>query len=114
MSEINIYRVSIALALIFILIVIDLVRKNKLLEKFSILWLIFSFGILILALFPDLTIKIAEKLNILYAPALLFLAGILFLLFYVLYLTKCISKQEKRIIKLTEELSILKEKEEKK
>lgn len=110
MFEINVYTISIVLAILFILIVIDLVKKNRLIEKYSILWMIFSAIVLIFAIIPEFTIELADFLGIMYAPALLFLAGILFLLFYVLYLTKVISKQEARIVKLTQEIAILKEK----
>ena len=113
MFEINVYTISIVLAILFILIVIDLVKKNKLIEKYSILWMIFSVVVLVFAIVPEFTIELADFVGIVYAPALLFLAGILFLLFYVLYLTKVISKQEARIVKLTQEIAILKEKVEK-
>ena len=111
MGEINVYMLSIVLSIVFIVIVINLVKKNKLLEKYSILWLLFSAVILFFAIFPNIMIKIANILDIKYAPAFLFLAGILFLLFYTLYLTKIISKQEMRIVKLAQEVAILKKKE---
>ena len=105
-----IYIFSIIFSTIFILFILNLVRKNKLYEKYSILWLFFAIIILIVSIFPSLIIKIAEIFNVYYPPTLLLLFAILILGTYIVHITIVITKQNKMIIKLTQELAILNEK----
>ena len=58
-----IYKFAILFSIIFIVFVMHLVRKNKLEEKYSILWVIASVVILIVSLFPNLITIIANKFN---------------------------------------------------
>ena len=105
-----IYIFSIIFSTIFILFLLNLVRKDKLDEKYSILWLFFAIIILIVSIFPSLIIKIAEIFNVYYPPTLLLLFAILILGTYIVHITIVITKQNKMIIKLTQELAILNEK----
>ena len=107
-----IYSFSIIFSIVFILFLLNLVRNNKLDEKYSILWLIFGIIILIVSIFPKLIIKIAELFNVYYPPALLLLFAILILGTYIVHITITITKQNKMIVKLTQEIAILKEKNE--
>lgn len=107
---IDIYSMSIIFSLIFIVIVIDMVRRNKLQEKYSILWIAFAFLLIIFSAFPRFILKISELVNVKYAPALIFLLGFLFMIVYMLSITVTVSRQEKKIIKLAQELAILKAK----
>lgn len=102
-----IYYFSIVFLIFFMIFVIFLVRKNKLEEKYSILWIFFSFLIIFLALFRGVLDKIASFFGVYYAPALLFLFGFVFLIFYIIHLSIVITKQNKLIIRLTQEISIL-------
>jgi hypothetical protein len=111
---IDIYNISIIFSLIFIVIVIDMVRRNKLQEKYSILWIAFAFLLIIFSAFPRFILKISELVNVKYAPALIFLIGFLFMIVYMLSLTATVSKQEKKIIKLAQEVAMLKAKTENK
>lgn len=105
---INIYLLSIAFSVIFLLIVVELVRKNKLSEKYSLLWILFGFVILILSISPVFIEKISALIDIKYAPSVLFVFGLLFLIVYSLQITIVLSKQSKRIIRLTQEITLIK------
>lgn len=107
-----IYYISIAFSVIFIFFVIMLVRKNSLDEKYSILWMIFSIIIIILALCTKLLDKVSNFIGIFYPPALLFLFGFIFVIFYIIHLSVVVTKQNKSIIRLTQEVAILNEKKE--
>ncbi len=109
-----IYYFAIAFSIIFILFIINLVKKDKLDEKYSILWLIASIIILIVAILPNLITIVARKFNVYYPPSLMFLFAIIVLGAYIIHITVVITKQNKMIVKLTQELGILKEKIEKK
>lgn len=104
-----IYTFAIIFSIAFIIFIINLVRKNKLDEKYSILWLFASGVILIVALFPSIITIIAQKFNVFYPPTLMLLFSIIVLGAYIVHITVVITKQNKMIVKLTQELGILKE-----
>lgn len=104
-----IYTFAIIFSIAFIIFIINLVRKNKLDEKYSILWLFASVVILIVALFPSIITIIAQKFNVFYPPTLMLLFSIIVLGAYIVHITVVITKQNKMIVKLTQELGILKE-----
>lgn len=105
-----IYKFAVIISIIFIIFILNLVRNNKLDEKYSILWLFFGLIIFIISLFPEMIVKVAEKFNVFYAPSLLLLFGIIILGIHIVHITIVITKQNKMIVKLTQELAILKEK----
>ena len=59
-----IYTLAIIFSVVFMLSIIILVRNNKLEEKYSLLWLIFGIGIIILSIFPNIIDKLAKYFNI--------------------------------------------------
>ena len=54
--------------------------------------------------------KIAQALKVYYAPSLLFVAALTFLLAFIFYITIFISDTNKRVVRLTQEIGLLKEK----
>lgn len=108
-----IYKFAIILSIIFIIFILNLVRKNKLDEKYSILWLFFAVILLIVSIFPSIIEKVAEIFDVYYPPALLLLFAIIILGAYIVHITLVITKQNKMIIKLAQELALVQEKEDK-
>lgn len=108
-----IYTLAIIFSILFMLFIILLVRNNKLEEKYSILWIIFSIVILVVSIFPKLVDELAKLLNIIYPPSLIFLLAFIVLAIYIIHLSVVATKQNKRIIRLTQESAILKEEIEK-
>lgn len=106
---INILSVSISIA--FLLIVLELVRRQRLKEQYSFLWILFSIVLLILSLNASLMEWIADQLGVKYAPAVLFLFGLLFCFSLILHLTIVITKLTKQVLRLTQEVAILKAQE---
>ena len=104
-----IYYFAIVFSIIFIIFILNLVRKNKLDEKYSILWLFFGIVILIVSIFPKIIEKISGWFGVYYPPALMLLFAVLIIGAYIVHITMVITKQNKMIIKLTQELAILKE-----
>lgn len=101
-----VYILSIMASILFLCYLLYIVKKGKLDERHSIFWIIFSLVIILLSLIPDLAEYIAKKLNIYYAPSVLFLFGILFIIGYLIHLSIVCTKQNKMIIRLTQELAI--------
>lgn len=104
-----VYKFAVILSIIFIIFILNLVRKNKLDEKYSILWLFFGVIILIVAIFPNIIEETAYIFDVYYPPALLLLFSIIIIGAYIVHITMVITKQNKMIIKLTQELALLKD-----
>lgn len=105
-------EMSLAAVFSFILILIFL-KKNSLSVKNSIAWLLLPLVCLIIAIFPDPLAKFSNWLGF-EAPSNFFfviLIGVLFLICF--FLTISISHQQAKINKLIQEVSIIKQKDEK-
>lgn len=106
----NIYNISIVLSLIFILIILYLIKKRKIEFNYSLFWFSISIIIFVLAINRNLLERISNFFGIDYAPALLFIGGILFNIVINFYITIKISDMKKRMTRLTQEVGILKSK----
>lgn len=104
-----IYIFAIVFAIIFELFILNLVRRNKLDEKYSILWILLGVIILVVALFPNIIVPIANWFSVYYPPTLMLLFALMVLGTYIIHISIVITKQNKMIIKLTQELAIVKE-----
>lgn len=104
---ISVYLLSVIFSVTFLYIVIDLVRRKKLKEQYSLLWMMVSIILLVFSLKRQNLEWVANVLSIKYAPALLFLFGLIFCFILILHLTIVISNQSERLIKLTQEFSLL-------
>jgi len=109
---INVYTISILFSSIFLIVIIELVRKKKLQERYSLLWILMSAVLLILSSTPAIINTLAEWLNIKNPPSVLFLFGLVYLLVYNLHITTVVSKQSEKITRLTQEIALLKQKQE--
>ena len=93
--------------LIFVIHVINNVKKNKLSVRNSIVWLLMSVAIIISVFHVKTLTTLANFLGIKTLSNLFFFLGFIFLIFVVFDITKIISMQNKKIITLTQELGIL-------
>lgn len=91
-------------SLVFIL---RLVRRRQLRAKYSLLWLPLGAVFVVLGIAPGLLDWAAGKVGIYYPPAMLFLAGILFLLLVAVHLSWEVSRLEERTRILAEELALM-------
>lgn len=105
----NIY--FIILSIVVILYMIVSIRKNRLSVKESFGWIIFSIIMLILSIFPHSIDYLAPVFGVEYAPVLLltFCVVILFMMNFVS--SKKIDELQKKVVDLTQELSIVKAKQ---
>jgi hypothetical protein len=99
---------SLILSIGFVFIVIGLVRRKLLKEQYSLLWLFFGFMMIILSTNSVWLEVLAKWLDVKYAPALLFFIGIFVCLVLILNVTLVVSKLSERVVKLTQEVGILK------
>ncbi|ADY56176.1 hypothetical protein Sgly_1879 [Syntrophobotulus glycolicus DSM 8271] len=109
LENINVYTISIIFSIIFLVLVVRLVNKKKLQEKYSLIWIITSTTILILSSTPNIINKISLWLGIKNPPSFLFLFGLISVIVYNLYLTVLISKQAEKITRLSQEIALIKQ-----
>lgn len=100
----------IILAVIVIIYVFIAVKRKYFSIKESFWWIVGSFMMLILAIFPYSIDFISKKLGIVYPPSLLFVICIVFLLFILFRNSKKIYELQLKTIEMGQELAILKEK----
>lgn len=101
-------------ALIFLLTIINMVRKNKLNLRYALLWLAAGSTMLLISIFPNIVLFLTRIIGFELASNMILFLGIVLLLGISLSLTKIVSKQSSQIQILTQELSRLKSKEGKK
>lgn len=103
----DVFVLALALAVVFILVVLDLVRRKRLKEKYSLLWLLVGAVMLTLASSRQLLESAANRLHVYYAPSLLFLCGLIFSFALILHVTVVLSRLEDRVVRLAQEVALL-------
>ena len=104
------YTLAIIFSLLFMILILVFVRNNRLEENYSVLWLIFGLCVIIMSLFPSIVDMVAGFFGVAYPPSLVFLLTFIVMAIYIIHLSVVATKQNKRIIKLTQEVAILNEK----
>lgn len=95
-------------AAVNITVVVEFVRRRKLLEGFALLWLSVGVGGVVIALFRPLADRAARAFGIT-GPSLVFTAAFLFLVFVSMTLSLYVSRLEARVEVLAEEIAFLRE-----
>lgn len=96
-------------AILVALVVLHLVSRRRLLVKYATLWLVVSCVLVILAVVPDALSWLATVLGFAVPANLLFFAGFVLVLFVTVQLSVELTAVERRIQRLAEELTILRE-----
>jgi len=97
----------IGLSLCLIILILELVRRKKLKEKYALFWLISGGAIFILSAFPYILNRITSILGIKLPSNLVFFFGILFIILINLHFSLVISNLSEQIKKLTQKLALL-------
>ena len=102
----RIQALSLVGSLALIILVILLVRHEKLKAGYSITWLAVSLALLFLSIFSASLYQLANLVGIYYVPAALFLVLSTGLIFLCVHYSVIISKQETQIKHLTQEMAL--------
>jgi hypothetical protein len=84
--------VAIVGAVGLLLIVLDMVRRRALMERYALLWLLASMVILGLAVWEDALNTIARQIGIVSAPNALFFVAVGFILILLLHFSAAVSR----------------------
>lgn len=99
--------VAVVTSVLLVGVVLELVRRRKLTEEYSFIWLTCAFALLILSVWRDSLHLAARVLGVYYPPALLLLVLILFVFVASLYFSIVVSRQRQQIERLMEEIALL-------
>ena len=94
-------------ALLLALFVLDLVRRRKLSEEHSVLWLLSSVAIAALGFSTPLLRGMTRALGILFESSTVFAAGLAFAVAMLLYLSVQLSRLTQQQVLLARELALL-------
>lgn len=95
-------------SLFLMLFIVRLIKRKKLREEYSLLWLCFSILFVILSVFRPLLEMFADFVGIVYAPAALLLMLVLSVFFILIQFSMVMSTLTERNKTLVQELAILK------
>ena len=108
MYSIDIVKViAIAVSGFIFFTVIELIRRDHLKERYSLIWLAASIVLIVFSTWRGLLHFIALRLGIYYPPSFLFLLAIAFLLVLLLHFSTVISSQSDQNKRLAQEIGIL-------
>lgn len=99
--------VAIAVSVVLLMVVLELVRRRKLVEEYSLLWILGSLAILALSIWRGLLDIAARELGIFYPPSLLLMLLVVSGFVALLWFSVVLSRQRQQIDRLVEETAIL-------
>jgi hypothetical protein len=99
--------VAIGVSATLLMVVLELVRRRRLTEEYSFIWVVCAGALLGLSIFRGALHAVARWLGIFYPPVVLLLCLIVFVFAASLYFSVVISRQRYQIERLVEDLAIL-------
>jgi hypothetical protein len=94
-------------SLIILGLVIELVRRRRLKEEYSLLWIVTAVVLLVLSLWYGLLLDITDLVGAVLPSSTLFFFGLVFVILLLLHFSVRISLLERRITSLVQELGLL-------
>ena len=92
---------------LIVVLVVELVRRGRLKERYSLLWLFSGGVLLVLSLSRGVLEYLARQLGIFYPPSFLFLLAFAFLLLITLHFSVVLSGLSEKNKRLAQELALL-------
>lgn len=96
-------------SLVIFAVIIELIRRGRLRERYALLWLGTATVILVFGLWRDGLNELADLLGIAYPPNALFVLAMAFMLLLLLHYSTVISRLSDRTTTLTQRIAILEE-----
>ncbi len=98
---------SLVFSIFLFVIIIELIRRKKLLERYSLLWLGVAGLMMVVSVSRGLLDFLAESVGIYYPPAALFLVGLLFIVALLLHFSLVISRMSEENKTLAQKIALL-------
>lgn len=107
MISTNTRLVALVGALFALLFVLELVRRRRLKEEYSLLWVLTAAGLIVLAVWYGLLVKITNLIGGVAPSSTLFFFGLIFVFAMLLHFSVRVSMLERRITALVQELGLM-------
>ncbi|MCX5909668.1 MAG: DUF2304 domain-containing protein [Deltaproteobacteria bacterium] len=98
---------AIIASILIVLVVVELVRRRKLQEEYSWLWLVTGAFIILLVGWYDLLVFITHLIGAIAPTTTLFIFGLIFLMLISLHYSIQISRLSRQVKNMAQELAIL-------
>jgi hypothetical protein len=95
-----------AIALVFMAMILELIRRHHLQERYSVIWFLAGLGMLAGAVFPGLLELVADAMGVRDTNVALFSLVLLLLLGLALNFSVIVSRQSEQITRLAQEQAI--------
>jgi hypothetical protein len=99
--------VSLIVSVLLLLVVFELVRRRKLTEEYSFLWILCALALVLLSIRRHILDATARWLGVYYPPAVLLMVLVLMVFVASLCFSVIVSRQRQQIERLIEETAIL-------
>jgi hypothetical protein len=99
--------IALVASLALLLAILELIRRRKLKERFSLLWLVSAVALIIFSLWGELLEILARLIGIYYAPAVFIPIIIFFAVVLFIYFSVIVSEQSERIKTLSQKIALL-------
>ncbi len=97
-----------AVAVVYLLFILALVRRRQLREKYAFLWLAVGVTVVLLAVARTVADRVAAFLGFAYGPSAVFLFSTIFLMAVAAHLSWEVSRLEDKTRRLAQEVALLK------
>ena len=101
--------VAVLVAAVMLALVIELVRRRKLREEYSVVWVLTAIGLLVLAFNYRVLIALTDLIGAKQAPSTLFFGGLVFVMLVCLMLSVRMTRLSQRQRILSQKIAILEE-----
>ena len=107
--DLHLRIVAILASVGLLLIVLDLVRRRRLLERYALVWLGVTVLLILLSVWDGLLIGVASVIGIFYPPSALFVIAFGFVIFLLLHFSVAVSRLADQSKVLAQQLGLLEE-----
>lgn len=107
MIETSTRLVALVLGVALLIFIIDLVRRRKLKEEYSVLWVTTAIVMLVLSVWFELLVWITDLIGGVAPSSTLFFFGLLFVFFMLLHFSLRVSALERQLVSLVQEIGLM-------
>ena len=109
MISTNLRIIAIAGSFALLLFIIELVRRRRLNEEYSVLWVTTAVVVLLLAIWAGLLRSVTHAIGAISQASTLYFFGLIFVMSLLLHFSVRVSRLERRVVALIQELALLSE-----
>jgi hypothetical protein len=105
--ELRIQLLAVAASGVLLVVVLELVRRKRFLERYALLWILSAIVLLALAIWQGVLATIAEAVGVKYPPNALFLIAFGFVLLLLLHFSLAVSRLSDQTKVLAQRMAML-------